>query len=156
MRNVLKSSAVVLAAMIVAAPPVAADHHAPGADGPLLDAGTLERLAGNSGITLQWISWEDRGVAMVRSLPDGTVRLSGGQIDPKGAGTLWLDGEVVEAGPDYFVLDGLIRISETPDAGRVCQANKQWRFAITQNRKYYRLREFEWCDGLTDYIDIYF
>ena len=42
----------VLAAMIVAAPPVAADHHAPGADVPLLDAGTLERLAGNSGITL--------------------------------------------------------------------------------------------------------
>ena len=24
------------------------------------------------------------------------------------------------------------------------------------NRRYWRMREFEWCDRLTDYIDIYF
>ncbi len=44
----------------------------------------------------------------------------------------------------------------TPDAGRRCEANKAWRFAVTQNRPWWRLREFEWSDGLTDYVDIYF
>ena len=116
---------------------------------------TLERLRGNSGITLQWIGWEDRGVVMVRDVA-GDVHLAGGQIALGGAGTLWLDGKVVEAGADYFVFEGLIRIANTPDSGRVCEDTRRWRFAITQNRKYYRLREFEWCDRLTDYIDIYF
>ena len=39
---------------------------------------------------------------------------------------------------------------------RICEKTKDWHFAITQGRPYYRLREFEWCDGLTDYIDLYF
>ena len=51
---------------------------------------------------------------------------------------------------------GTIRIADTPDRGRLCEQTKSWRFAITQRRKYYRLREFEWCDGLTDYIDLHF
>ena len=29
-----------------------------------------------------------------------------------------------------------------------------WVYA--DGRKYWRLRDFDWCDGLTDYIDIYF
>ncbi len=120
-----------------------------------MSALTLQRLKNNSGITLQWIGWEERGEVVARSVR-GTTYLSGGQIDKSGPGTLWLDGKVIEAGDDYFIFDGLIRISRTPDAGRECVQNKQWRFAITQNRKYYRLREFEWCDRLTDYIDIYF
>jgi hypothetical protein len=40
--------------------------------------------------------------------------------------------------------------------GRRCEQTGEWRFAVTQNRKYWRLRQFEWCDYLTDYIDIYF
>ncbi len=115
----------------------------------------LQRLRANSGVTLQWISWDYRGHVMLRE-QDDTVYLSGGQIDQNGGGTLWLDGEVISSGDDHFVFEGLIRISNTPDEGRICQDTKRWHFAITQNRKYYRLREFEWCDGLTDYIDIYF
>lgn len=122
---------------------------------PPMSVVTLDRLQNNSGITLQWIGWDERGEVAARTV-GGTTFLSGGQIDKRGAGTLWLDGKVIEAGDDYFVFDGLIRIARTPDAGRECVQNKQWRFAITQNRKYYRLREFEWCDDLTDYIDIYF
>ena len=29
-------------------------------------------------------------------------------------------------------------------------------FRVTQNRKYWRLQQMEVCDGLTDYVDIYF
>ncbi|MCR2832695.1 hypothetical protein [Parerythrobacter lacustris] len=146
--------ALLAGATLALSAPLVADSQPVPAKG--LDPVTMERLQNNRGITLQWIGWDQRGIALVRRGADGTVRLSGGQIDPKGAGTLWLDGKVIEAGPDYFVFDGLIRIAETPDEGRVCEAKKRWHFAITQNRKYYRLREFEWCDGLTDYIDIYF
>ena len=116
---------------------------------------TMERLRANSGITLQWIDWDRRGTAELRETAEGAF-LTASQVDPAGPGTLFIDGRVIEAGEDYFLFDGLIRIAETPDRGRVCEARKVWRFAITQNRKYYRLREFEWCDRLTDYVDIYF
>ena len=62
----------------------------------------------------------------------------------------------LQIGEGYFILRGTVAITDTPDPGRECRADKNWRFAITQNRQYYRLREFEWCDGLTDYVDIYF
>ena len=71
-------------------------------------------------------------------------------------GRLFLDGTITEIGAGYFTFEGTIRITDTPDPGRQCEDNKSWHFAVTQNRPYYRLREFEWCDGLTDYIDIYF
>lgn len=73
-----------------------------------------------------------------------------------GEGRLVMDGQVTEIGSDYFIFRGTIRIEDAPDPGRRCEATKDWRFAVTQNRPYWRLREFEWCDGLTDYIDIYF
>ena len=122
---------------------------------PVQSALTLERLRGNNGVTLQWISWDHRGPVSVRSV-GGTTYLTASQIATDGAGTVWLDGKIVESGDDYFIFEGLIRIANTPDAGRICEQTKRWRFAITQNRQYYRMREFEWCDGLTDYIDIYF
>ncbi len=106
-------------------------------------------------MTLQWISWDRRGSFRAWD-DDGTIRVSGAQDQQGGPGRLALSGVVREIGADYFVLDGTISITDTPDIGRQCTANKQWRFAITQNRAYWRLREFEWCDGLTDYVDIYF
>ena len=84
------------------------------------------------------------------------MTLRAAQAQANGPGRLFLDGTVTEIGADYFVFDGTIRITETPDTGRKCEANKVWHFAVTQNRPYWRLREFEWCDDLTDYIDIYF
>lgn len=149
MRKHLVAATALFGAAFAAGPSVLADDH------EQLDSQTIERLRSNSGTTLQWIGWDDRGVVMLRE-SGGELHLAGGQIDPAGAGTLWLDGKVTEAGPTHFTFEGLIRISNTPDAGRTCEARKSWHFAITQNRKYYRLREFEWCDGLTDYIDIYF
>ena len=84
------------------------------------------------------------------------ARLRAAQAQAGGPGRLSLDGTVTEVGRDWFTFRGTIRITDTPDPGRKCEAMKDWRFAVTQNRRYWRLREFEWCDGLTDYIDIYF
>ena len=121
----------------------------------ILDEAELVRLSSASELTLQWISWERRGSANVRRGPDGWVYLSGAQGAAEGPGRLYLQGRIVEVGTGYFTFEGTIRITDTPDIGRTCEATKTWHFAVTQDRPYWRLREFEWCDGLTDYIDIY-
>ncbi|MBF9151295.1 hypothetical protein [Novosphingobium jiangmenense] len=121
----------------------------------VLDRAAADQLLHNAGVTLQWIDWNTRGTANARD-EAGTIRLTASQASATGPGRLWLDGRVTEVGADYFVFSGTIRITDTPDAGRKCEATRDdWRFAVTQNRPYWRLRTFEWCDGLTDYIDIY-
>jgi hypothetical protein len=121
----------------------------------VLDRAAAQRLLANKGVTLQWIDWNRRGTATVTRRA-GVWRLRAAQAQAGGPGRLLLDGAVTEIGRDYFVLQGTIRITDTPDLGRTCEQTKAWRFGITQNRRYWRLREFEWCDGLTDYVDIYF
>jgi len=120
----------------------------------ILDRAAADRLLAADGATLQWIGWDTRGVVRVVE-ENGTIRLNAAQDQPDGPGRMSVSGTVEEIGADYFVLNGTIRITDTPDAGRQCSADKLWHFAVTQNRPYWRLREFEWCDGLTDYIDIY-
>lgn len=120
----------------------------------VLDQAALQRLLANKGVTLQWLGWDQRGSVNAR-MEGGVLRLTAAQAKNEG-GRLLMDGAVREIGSDYFVFSGFIRITDTPDAGRYCEQSKEWRFAVTQNRPYWRLREFEWCDGLTDYIDIYF
>jgi hypothetical protein len=117
------------------------------------DAKRLRRL---TGITLQWIGWDkDRGGAITMVSPDGVWRIYGEQRGDKDQAVL-VDGIITEIGPNYFIMEGAVTIANSPDQGRICEGYGKWRFAITQNRKYYRLREFEWCDYLTDYIDLYF
>lgn len=136
-------------------PPPAADVPlAPPITTRVLDRAALERLLANKGVTLQWIDWNARGTANARWQGE-TLLLTGAQAKT-GAGRLFLDGAVEEVGADYFTFRGTIRIEGAPDAARRCEKSKSWHFAVTQNRPYWRLREFEWCDGLTDYIDIYF
>lgn len=145
----------------VATSPAPADGEAAPAPAPrhdptrILDPQAAARLLGAHGITLQWIEWDRRGTVFVRK-EGGTILLTGTQSEENGPGRLFMDGAIDEVGTGYFVFRGTIRITDTPDRGRVCEADKTWHFAVTQNRPYWRLREFEWCDGLTDYVDIYF
>lgn len=120
----------------------------------ILDRSAADRLLAADGVTLQWIGWDRRGSVRVVE-ENGIIRLDAAQDQPDGPGRLSVSGTVTEIGADYFILDGTIRITDTPDPGRRCEADKPWHFAVTQNRPYWRLREFEWCDGLTDYVDIY-
>lgn len=151
--HALRSAAALCLAL---AAPAQADQALPRFTETLVfDGKGLERLLNPDGLTLQWIDWNRRGT--VETVADGDyLRLSGFQQARDGPGRLELDGKVVEVGSNYFIFEGTIRITDTPDVGRTCEATKTWHFAITQNRKYYRLREFEWCDGLTDYVDVYF
>ncbi|WP_432201185.1 hypothetical protein ACRAQ7_02910 [Erythrobacter sp. W53] len=120
----------------------------------ILDEAAAQRLLGAKRATLQWISWDRRGSVNAR-MEDGVLRLTATQSQEGGPGRLFLDGYVSEIGADYFTFEGKVQITGTPDRERTCEADKSWRFAVTQNRPYWRLREFEWCDYLTDYVDIY-
>ncbi len=121
----------------------------------ILNAAAAQRLRTNKGLTLQWIDWNRRGTARV-TVSGGVWTLRGEQTERGGPGKLWLEGRVTEIGRDYFLFDGTVSMTDTPDHGRQCAKQDVWRFAITQNRRYWRIRTFEWCDGLTDYIDVYF
>ena len=119
------------------------------------DPAALARLRRNAGITLQWISWDYRGRVRV-SETAGRVHLSAAQRARGGGGRLDLDGDVVEIGRASFTFRGRIAITDTPDPGRNCLRDGTYEFRITQNRRYWRLQQMEQCDGLTDYVDIYF
>ena len=127
----------------------------PGEVTNVLSQTDAQRLLANKGVTLQWIDWDRRGIAKVTA-GDALWTLRAAQSARQGKGRLIVDGAILEVGEGYFTFRGTIRIADTPDPGRMCEATKTWHFAVTQNRRYYRLREFEWCDYLTDYIDIYF
>jgi hypothetical protein len=142
---------VLLLSLIAAAPAPAAV-----ADRTIVtDPAALARLRRNSGVTLQWISWDYRGRVAV-SERGGRVHLSGSQAARGGPGRLTLDGDVVEIGATSFTFRGRIVIAETPDPGRNCVRDGTYEFRITGRRRYWRLQEMEVCDGLTDYVDIYF
>lgn len=119
------------------------------------DQAALEKLRGNQGINLQWNYDAPRGDLTVTQVGD-VVHLSGVQKALDGKGRLEIEGDVLSIDSKHFIFRGRISMIDTPDAGRSCIKNGDSEFAITQNRKYWRMREFEWCDQLTDYIDIYF
>jgi hypothetical protein len=119
------------------------------------DPAALARLRGNSGLTLQWISWDYRGRVAVTERA-GLIHLAGSQAARGGPGRLEIDGNVIVIGRDRFTFRGRIAITDTPDAGRNCLRDGTYEFRITGRRRYWRLQEMEVCDGLTDYVDIYF
>jgi hypothetical protein len=135
----------------------AAVQAAPGAPARTIvsDPAALARLRRNAGITLQWISWDYRGRLRVSEM-GGRVHLSGSQRARRGAGRLELDGDVIEIGAGSFTFRGHIGIADTPDPGRACMRDGEFEFRITGRRHYWRLQQMEQCDGLTDYVDIYF
>jgi len=120
-----------------------------------MDPAALARLRHNSGVTLQWISWDYRGRLAV-SEQGGRILLRGGQRERRGPGRLELDGELLWIMADRFAFHGRILIADTPDPGRNCLRDGTFEFRITGRRRYWRLQQMEQCDGLTDYVDIYF
>lgn len=163
MKHIALPALLALAACTAASPPVAAppppdEESTPEAPAAtrILSQNAAHRLRNNSGMTLQWITWDRRGDVEVTVDADGAWHLAGSQSAQDGPGRVTVEGVVTEIGADYFLLDGRVAITDTPDPGRRCSEDKVWRFGVTQGRQYWRLREFEWCDGLTDYVDIYF
>ncbi|MFM9977842.1 MAG: hypothetical protein ACKVOP_07345 [Sphingomonadaceae bacterium] len=121
----------------------------------VVDARAAARLTQNTGLTVQWLGWERRGTVSAR-FDNGVLTLKGRQLSPEDKGSLHLIGVVTRIEKDRFFFKGQIDIRDTPDAGRECLRDGEYEFRITGKRRYWRLQEMEVCDGLTDYVDIYF
>lgn len=129
----------------------------------ILDQQAADKLRGAQGITLQWISWNWRGTVEVMQ-PGDVITIKGGQDSAKapantgdlGTGRVEIDGVITEIGADYFLFDGEIVITDSPDIGRSCRWSGPAEFRITQGRQYWRMQDMTKCDGLTDYVDLYF
>jgi hypothetical protein len=154
MMKMLASLALLLAATGAAAQ---TPSPAPGERTIVNDRAALQRLRRNSGITLQWIGFETpRRGHVVATLRSGLLHLSGSQSERRGPGRLTLDGDVLRVDPRSFTFRGRIVITGTPRPGRNCARDGTYEFRVTQRRRYWRLQDFEACDGLADYVDIYF
>ena len=153
MKTVLTSLALCLAATgaVAQTPP------APGERTIVNDRTALNRLRRNSGITLQWISFDyaQRG-HVVAQMNGGLLHLNGSHGARNWSGRLTLDGDVIRINPRSFFFRGRIVITDAPDRGRNCVREGTYEFRATGQRRYWRLQDFEACDGLADYVDIYF
>jgi hypothetical protein len=150
MKKMLASLTLLLATAAAAQPP-------PAERTIVNDQAALQRLRRSSGITLQWISFETPGWGhVVATMRGGLLHLSGSQTERGGPGRLTLDGDVLSVEPRSFTFKGRIVIAGAPDPGRNCVRDGTYEFRVTQRRRYWRLQDFEACDGLADYVDIYF
>lgn len=115
------------------------------------------RLLGEHRLSLQWISWDYFGKAVVKE-NRGLLSISGEQ---KGRGTgdyLRIEGVFTEVDTAEVKFKGTIetRVSHI-NQGNPCKREGEMTFRITQNRRYWRLKEMDNpCDEATDYVDIYF
>jgi hypothetical protein len=121
------------------------------------DKAAAQMLLGRHKLSLQWISWDYFGNANVTNTR-GVYRVKGQQ---RGKGTedlLTVDGTVVSIDAKEFVFSGKIVMQVSHiNGGRPCVRDGEFTFKITGKRKYWRMQEMDNpCDGVTDYVDIYF
>ncbi len=113
---------------------------------------TLKDLSGTHGLTLQWIDWEKWGSINFIKTEGNRYKVSGKQI--KGTDYLKVEGEITQVSDIQLDFEGTIEhkaMGEEP-----CIRTGVQTFLATGKRQYWRLQNMEHCDGLTDYIDIYF
>lgn len=154
MKTLIASLALALAVTGAAAqtPPPA-----PGERTIVTNRAALARLRRNSGITLQWISFHQGGRGHVTVTErNGLVHLRGAQTQNDSAGRVDIDGDVLAIGPRSFTFRGRISIENAPDPDRECLRDGTYEFRATGTRRYWRLQNIEACDGLADYVDIYY
>ncbi len=121
------------------------------------DATAKKMLLGKHRFSLQWISWDYFGTAIVTD-KKGVLYLKGEQ---KGRGNddyLTIDGVITLIDEKEFKFDGKIvtKVSHLNN-GEPCPREGEVTFAITKNRRYWRLQDMRNpCDGVLDYVDVFF
>jgi len=121
------------------------------------NANAKSMLLGKHRFSLQWISWDYFGTATVTQR-GGTLYLKGEQKSRKGSDFVRIDGRITEINAKNFVFDGTITTQVSHiNGGQPCTRDGEMTFKITGTRRYWRLAEMDNpCDGVTDYVDIFF
>jgi hypothetical protein len=121
------------------------------------DQAAAKRLLGRHKISLQWISWDYFGAATVTN-KGGVYRLKGEQKGRESSDLVSVDGVITQIDAKEFKFKGKVvtQVSHI-NGGKPCEREGEMTFRITGKRKYWRLMEMDNpCDGVTDYVDIYF
>lgn len=119
------------------------------------------RLAGEHNLTIQWISWEKPGSITFKTIGANKYQVEGTQ---KGEASgecancyLTVKGVIEEIDPKRLRFTGKIESSIYHiQGGAPCIKEGTFDFVSTKNRKYWRCRNMKGCEGVTDYVDIYF
>lgn len=121
------------------------------------DAGAKRMLLGAHRLSLQWISWDYFGRAVVTE-KNGALYLKGEQKARKGTDYLRVEGVITEVSAKEFKFDGVVDMRiEHINGGKPCKREGELTFAIKGNRRYWRMQEMDSpCDTATDYVDIFF
>lgn len=121
------------------------------------DQAAKAMLLGQHKLSLQWISWDYFGKAIVTDTK-GVMRVKGEQKSKTEGDYLKIDGIITLVDKKEFKFNGTIvmRVSHI-NSGEPCTREGEMTFRITGNRKYWRLQEMDNpCDEATDYVDIFF
>lgn len=121
------------------------------------DAKAKAMLLGKHKLSLQWISWDYFGTANVTQ-KGGVFYLKGEQKSREGNDYVKVNGTITTIDKTLFTFNGTIltRINHINN-GAECKREGNMTFRITGKRRYWRLMEMDNpCDGVTDYVDIFF
>ena len=121
------------------------------------DAVAKTRLLGSHRFSLQWISWDYFGKAVVTD-QRGKLVVRGVQRARDSKDFVRIDGVITEVDAQEFKFNGVIEVKVSHNNnGNICKREGEMTFKITQNRRYWRLQEMQSpCGDETDYVDIFF
>lgn len=122
------------------------------------DRNAARMLLGSHKLSLQWISWNYFGSANVTNVK-GVYRIKGEQRGRgKSTDFVRIDGVITTISPKEFKFEGMVEMQiDHINGGQPCLREGELTFAITKNRRYWRMQEMDNpCDMATDYVDIYF
>ena len=131
--------------------------------GAISDGGTgndeqaKTQLLGEHLLSLQWISWDHFGKAVVTE-QNGALSIKGEQKSEKNDDYVTISGIITKVGAGEFTFRGTIVTKVYHiNGGKPCIREGEMTFRITGKRKYWRLVKMDNpCDQATDYVDIYF
>jgi len=121
------------------------------------DQNAKQMLLGKHRFSLQWISWDYFGSALVTET-NGTLSITGEQRGRGNTDYVKMDGVITRVDGKEFGFKGTIIIQvSTNNKGAVCKREGEMTFHITNNRRYWRLKEMDSpCEEIVDYVDIFF
>jgi hypothetical protein len=121
------------------------------------DMAAKQMLVGAHRFSLQWISWDYFGKAIVTE-KNGSLLIKGEQRGRGNDDYVTMDGVITRVDAKEFTFEGdiITRVSHI-NKGEPCKRSGEMTFRITGNRRYWRLQQMNNpCDEAADYVDIFF
>jgi hypothetical protein len=155
--NMKKISLIVSLLLLLASVDALAGQKASTKKTTIHDSAAKAMLVGTHRFSLQWISWDHFGKAVVTD-QKGKLLIRGEQRSKTGKDFVRINGVITEVDAKEFKFNGTIDVKvESNASGKLCKREGEMTFKITQNRRYWRLQEMQSpCGDETDYVDIFF